>query len=131
MASSPKSARSPAIRTAGSFSSRRCRTPAHRSSSRALTRCTRYDLRITGQGFGGVQDSFQFAFVNRDSDNESEIGITARVDGINAPNYPNPYAGVMIRKFGDTTPNVPAYATRFAAIVVTKDKESPVPSPRQ
>ena len=85
--------------------------------------CTRYDLRITGQGLGGVHDSFQFAFVNRDSDNESEIGITARVDGINAPNYPNPYAGVMIRKFGDTTPNVPASSTRFAAIVVTKDKK--------
>ena len=74
--------------------------PVQQSGSYA---CTRYDLRITGQGLGGVQDSFQFAFVNRDSDNESEISITARVDGINATNYPNPYAGVMIRKFGDTT----------------------------
>ena len=70
-----------------------------------------------------MQDSFLFAYVNRDSDNESEIGITARVDGINAPNYPNPYAGVMIRKFGDTTQNVSAATTRFAAIVVTKDKK--------
>ena len=85
--------------------------------------CTRYDLRITGQGLGGVQDSFLFAYVKRDSDNESEIGITARLDGINAPNYPNPYAGVMIRKFGDTTQNVSAATTRFAAIVVTKDKK--------
>ena len=85
--------------------------------------CTRYDLRITGQGLGGVLDSFQFAFVNRDSDNESEIAITARVDGINAPNYPNPYAGVMIRKFGDTTQHIQPYATRFAAILVTKEKK--------
>jgi hypothetical protein len=81
--------------------------------------CTRYDLRITGQGIGGVRDSFQFAYVNRDSDNESDIGITARVDGINAPNYDNPYVGVMIRKFSDNLDGT----ERFAAILVTKKKE--------
>ena len=94
--------------------------PVQQSGSYA---CTRYDLRITGQGLGGVQDSFQLAYVNRDADNESEIGITARLDGINAPQYPNPYAGVMIRKYGDTTANIQPNATRYAAVIVTKDKK--------
>jgi hypothetical protein len=94
--------------------------PVQQSGSYA---CTRYDLRITGQGLGDGKDSFQFAFVSRDSDNEPEISITARVDGINASNYPNPYAGVMIRKFGDTTPNFQTNATRYAAVIVTKDKK--------
>jgi hypothetical protein len=83
--------------------------------------CTRYDLRINGQGLGDTQDSFVFAFVSRDSDNESTISITARVDGINSPNNPNPYAGVMIRKFGDTALANDSDATRYAAVVVTKD----------
>jgi hypothetical protein len=86
--------------------------------------CTRYGLRITGQGLGGAQDSFLYAFVNRDSDNEPVIGITARVDGINADSYPNPYAGVMIRKFGDTTAKIDANATRYAAVVVTKERRA-------
>jgi outer membrane protein assembly factor BamB len=97
--------------------------------------CNHYDLRITGAGIGDDEDSFLYAFVARDSEEESEISITTRVDGINAPEYHNPYVGVMIRKFGDTTPDpaaklkakgdpippIPPNATRFAAVVVNKD----------
>jgi len=79
--------------------------------------CNHYDLRITGGGIGKNQDSFLLAYVDRDSDNEPMISITARVDGINAPNYPNPCVGVMIRKFEDTFSN----AMRFAAVLVSKD----------
>jgi hypothetical protein len=80
--------------------------------------CSRYDLRVSGQGIAGNQDSFLFAHVERDSDSESEIAITVRVDGINASQFPNARVGVMIRKFvrgGDNE----AAIHRFVALVVT------------
>jgi hypothetical protein len=83
--------------------------------------CSRYDLRITGQGIGGQQDNFLFASVDRDSDNEPEIAISARVDGINASQYPNARAGVMIRKFDQTSD---PGKHRFAALVVTNQNKA-------
>jgi hypothetical protein len=83
--------------------------------------CSRYDLRITGQGIGGKQDNFLFASVDRDSDNEPEIAISARVDGINASQYPDARAGVMIRKFDQTSD---PGKHRFAAIVVTNQNQA-------
>ncbi|MGH6838930.1 MAG: hypothetical protein ACREDT_09020 [Methylocella sp.] len=82
--------------------------------------CSRYDLRITGQGIGGKQDNFLFASVDRDSDNEPEIAISARVDGINASQYPDARAGVMIRKFDQTSD---PGKHRFAAMVVTNQNK--------
>lgn len=82
--------------------------------------CSRYDLRVSGQGIGGTQDSFLFAHVERDSSEESEISVSARVDGINASQYPAARVGVMIRKFdqeGD------GKSRRFAALVITKQNE--------
>jgi hypothetical protein len=81
---------------------------------------SRYDLRITGHGIG-EQDSFLFAYVDRDSDHEPVIAISARVDGINASQYPAARAGVMIRKFdqeGDRS------ARRFAALVITNQNKA-------
>ena len=78
--------------------------------------CSRYDLRITGQGIGGKQDSFLLASVNRDADHEDVIAVTARVEGINAAQYPNAQAGVMVRKFSqDPAPE----SRRFAALLIT------------
>lgn len=82
--------------------------------------CSRYNLRITGQGIGATNDSFLFASVNRDSDHEQEIEITARVDGVNAPQYPNARVGVMIRKFEQDSSQE---QHRFAALVVTNQNQ--------
>jgi len=82
--------------------------------------CSRYNLRITGQGIGGKKDHFLFAYTNRDSLIDSEISICARVDGINALQYPNARVGVMIRKFEQTDPSV----HRFAAMVITNEKKA-------
>jgi hypothetical protein len=83
--------------------------------------CSRYSLRVTGHGIGADQDSFLFAYVDRDSDHESMIAITTRIDGINAFQYPAARVGVMIRKFtqeGDPTTH------RFAALIVTNEKQA-------
>jgi hypothetical protein len=82
--------------------------------------CSRYDLRVTGSGIGGNHDSFLLAHVERNSDTEPEIAVSARVDGINASQYPAARVGVMIRKFdqdGDLT------ARRFAALVITNQNK--------
>jgi hypothetical protein len=92
--------------------------PVQQSGSYA---CSRYDLRITGQGIGGTSDNFLFAYVNRDSDNEPVIRITARFEGINAPNYPHARAGVMIRKF-DEPGHLPPL--RFAAMLITNQNQA-------
>jgi hypothetical protein len=78
--------------------------------------CSRYTLQVSGAGIGGVRDSFLFAHVARDSDHETVIAVTARIDGINAAQYPGAACGIMIRKFEeDTDPAI----HRFAAILVT------------
>jgi hypothetical protein len=82
--------------------------------------CSRYDLRVSGQGINGSQDSFLFAHVERDSNEEAEISVSARVDGINASQYPAARVGVMIRKFnqeGDIT------SRRFVAVVITNQNK--------
>jgi outer membrane protein assembly factor BamB len=82
--------------------------------------CARYDLRVSGRGIAGVQDSFLFAHVERDSMEDALIGISARIDGINASQYPNARVGVMIRKFDDQGDMSPR---RFAAVVATPQKQ--------
>jgi hypothetical protein len=59
--------------------------------------------------------------VDRDSDHETVIAISARVDGINVPQYPAARVGVMIRKFdqeGDQS------VRRFAALVMTNQSQA-------
>jgi hypothetical protein len=94
--------------------------------------CNRYILRISGAGIAldKKEDSFLFAYTNRDALENTEISITARVDGINSQ-YVNPYAGVMIRKAVDDTKIAdpaklanPLNATRFAAVLVSKEKKA-------
>jgi hypothetical protein len=82
--------------------------------------CASYDLRVSGRGIAGAQDSFLFAHVERDSMEEPLIGISARIDGINASQYPNARVGVMIRKFDDQGDMSPR---RFAAVVATPQKQ--------
>jgi hypothetical protein len=82
--------------------------------------CSRYNLRITGQGIGDKKDHFLFAYANRDSLIDSEISICARVDGINAEQYPNARVGVMIRKYEQTDPS----EHRFAAMIITNEKKA-------
>jgi hypothetical protein len=85
--------------------------------------CARYSLRITGRGIGGTEDNFLFAYVDRDSDHETVIEVCARVEGINASQYPDPRAGVMIRKLEQQDPADPRpydpQSLRFAAMLVT------------
>jgi hypothetical protein len=82
--------------------------------------CSRYDLRVSGQGISGSQDSFLFAHVCRDSNQESVISVSARVDGINASQYPAARAGVMIRKFDQQGGDL---SRRFAALVITNQNK--------
>jgi len=85
--------------------------------------CARYSLRITGQGIGGPKDNFLFAYVDRDSEKEALIEVSARIEGINASQYPDPRAGVMIRKFEQQDPANPGpfdlQSHRFAALLIT------------
>jgi hypothetical protein len=83
--------------------------------------CSRYNLRITGQGIRDKKDDFLFAYTNRDSLRDSEISICARVDGINASQFPNARVGVMIRKFDQQTD---PSERRFAAMVITNEKKA-------
>ena len=77
--------------------------------------CGRYNISTTGEGLGiptpskeigglpGSRDSFYFAYVVIDSEEQPEISITARVLGIQAsgsdPRSSEALAGVMIRAF--------------------------------
>jgi hypothetical protein len=90
--------------------------------------CARYSLRITGRGIGATQDNFLFAYVDRDSDHEPEIEVSARVEGINPSQYPDPRAGVMIRKLEQQDPADPRpydpQSHRFAAMLITNQGQA-------
>ena len=75
--------------------------------------CGKYDLRMTGTGIGGAKDEFLLAFIERDA-GVGAIEISACINGINAPNYPDAVAGVMIRRSFDQN-------ERFAAVVITDE----------
>jgi hypothetical protein len=78
--------------------------------------CSRYDLKITGSGIGGTKDEFLFASVERNPA-QAEIEVTARVDGIKAPDCPDARAGVMIRRSFDKD-------ERFAAVTITNRNQA-------
>jgi hypothetical protein len=96
--------------------------------------CGRYNISTTGEGLGipvpskengvppGSRDSFYFAYVVIDSEEQPQISITARVLGIQAsgsdPKSPEGMAGVMIRAFagnGDV-PTVPFASMLFSSL---------------
>ena len=92
--------------------------------------CGKYELRISGHGIdtipvtndrgetqiGKWKDEFLFANVQRNL-GLGEVEVTARVDGINAPSYPNALAGVTIRREFDAD-------ERFAAVIITNQDEA-------
>jgi hypothetical protein len=78
--------------------------------------CSRYDLRIVGSGIGETKDEFLLASVERNPA-QGEIEVTARVDGIRAPDCPNARVGVMIRRSFDQR-------DRFAAVTITNQNQA-------
>ena len=72
----------------------------------------RYELRLTGAGVGVAEEGFLFANVDRDP-KDGEITLTARVEGLNAPAYPEANAGLIMRRgFGG--------GDGFAALLVSR-----------
>jgi outer membrane protein assembly factor BamB len=75
--------------------------------------CNKYDLRISGRGIAGNKDDFLFANLERNP-SRGRIVVTARIEGINAPQSPNARVGVMIRRSYDP-------GERFAAVMISKE----------
>ena len=78
--------------------------------------CSRYDLKIVGSGIGDIKDEFLLASVVRNP-SLGEIEVTARIDGITAPEFPNARAGVMIRRSFDQQ-------ERFAGVTITNQNQA-------
>jgi hypothetical protein len=96
--------------------------------------CGRYNISATSAGLGipvasreiggppGSRDSFYFAYVVIDTEEQPQISITARVLGIQAsgsdPKTPEGRAGVMIRAFDEngTLPIVPFASMLFSSL---------------
>jgi outer membrane protein assembly factor BamB len=78
--------------------------------------CNKYDLRISGRGIAANKDDFLFANLERNP-SQGRIVVTARIEGINAPQSPNARVGVMIRRSYDP-------GERFAAVMVSKEGDA-------
>jgi outer membrane protein assembly factor BamB len=78
--------------------------------------CNKYDLRISGRGFSGSKDDFLFASIERNP-SQGRIVVTARIDGINAPQSPKARVGLMIRRSYDPS-------ERFAAVLISKEGQA-------
>jgi outer membrane protein assembly factor BamB len=78
--------------------------------------CNKYDLRISGRGIAGSKDDFLFANLERNP-SLGRIVVTARIEGINAPQTPKARVGVMIRRSYDA-------GERFAAVMISKEGDA-------